>query len=311
LVYATSTTDTINQADATTSKIPFGLIAYKPSSTTCWVKHNGIMGGYSGLTIGGLVYLSETAGEVTQTKPTTAGALIQVVGVAVSATEILFNIVPADKTLDTYGSMYLNDNATAQVIETADTPIGLRNFTTGTVFGFTYDAGNTAGITAYADYSGTVAGTVLATSATHGLTTGDYITIRGTTNYNGLFQITKVDDNSFYFTATWVADDGASDFDQASHLVCDSSGAYDIDWNLTLLEATTGGSDVAITPYVNDTALTPAKAIVTMGDATSEHVSGNTRVTLAANDWVYFTASSTGTNDITFSNGTMTVEKLN
>ena len=65
-------------------------------------------------------------------------------------------------------------------------------------------------ITAFADYSGTVTGTVSVTSGTHGLTTGDTVTISGTTNYNGTFTITTIDANDFYITATWVADDGAS-----------------------------------------------------------------------------------------------------
>ena len=60
-------------------------------------------------------------------------------------------------------------------------------------------------ITAVADYSGTVAGTVLITSAAHGLTTGFTILISGTTSYDGRYSITKVDANTFYITATFVA----------------------------------------------------------------------------------------------------------
>ena len=63
----------------------------------------------------------------------------------------------------------------------------------------------TGTITAVADYSATVAGTVAVTSASHGLSTGNLITIAGTTNYNGDFSITKIDDNTFYITETFVA----------------------------------------------------------------------------------------------------------
>jgi len=62
-------------------------------------------------------------------------------------------------------------------------------------------------ITAFADYSGTVSGTVLVTSATHLIETGMSVTIAGTTNYNGFYNATKVNANTFYITATWVADD--------------------------------------------------------------------------------------------------------
>lgn len=47
----------------------------------------GLVGGYTGLTEGGAVYLSETAGSYTQSAP----AWSQVIGHAVSATEILYN----------------------------------------------------------------------------------------------------------------------------------------------------------------------------------------------------------------------------
>lgn len=60
---------------------------------------------------------------------------------------------------------------------------------------------------AFADYSGTVAGTVKGTDVGHGLVNGDTITISGTTNYNGTFTITKIGNDNFYFTDTWVADD--------------------------------------------------------------------------------------------------------
>ena len=62
-------------------------------------------------------------------------------------------------------------------------------------------------ITAFADYSGTVPGTVSATSATHGLPAGptDNIGIYGTINYNGVYTVTYIDANSFYFTKPWVA----------------------------------------------------------------------------------------------------------
>jgi hypothetical protein len=67
----------------------------------------------------------------------------------------------------------------------------------------------TTNITAFADYSGTVAGTVLVTSATHLVETGMSVTIAGTTNYNGFYSATKVNANTYYITAIWVANDAA------------------------------------------------------------------------------------------------------
>ncbi len=47
--------------------------------------------GWSGLTPGGAVYLSATAGGITQTAPSTAGDCVQIVGFALSDREILFD----------------------------------------------------------------------------------------------------------------------------------------------------------------------------------------------------------------------------
>ena len=56
--------------------------------------------------------------------------------------------------------------------------------------------------TAFADAGG---GNITVTSATHGLTTGDYIHIWDTTSYNGYFEVTVVDANTFTIADTYVA----------------------------------------------------------------------------------------------------------
>lgn len=59
-------------------------------------------------------------------------------------------------------------------------------------------------ITAFANAGG---GEVQVTSASHSFDTNDVVTISGTTNYNGIFTVTKVNTNAFKITDTWVADD--------------------------------------------------------------------------------------------------------
>ena len=67
----------------------------------------------------------------------------------------------------------------------------------------------TGSITAFADYSGTVADTVLATDASHGLSTGNTITIVSTGGtFDGTYEITYVSADTFYFTLVWP---GATD----------------------------------------------------------------------------------------------------
>lgn len=67
-------------------------------------------------------------------------------------------------------------------------------------------------VTAFADYSGTATGTVLATSTAHGLVTNDLVTISAgsTGSYDGDHTITKVSADTFYFTDTFVSTETAT-----------------------------------------------------------------------------------------------------
>ena len=134
--------------------------------------------------------------------------------------------------LDMYGEAYIYNNAVDTVIETANTPIALRQISSGLVNGWTFDAGSTGGITAYADGTG---GKVLVSDAGHGLSNGDIITIRGTTNYNGVFTVSDVTTDNFKITDTWVNDNGASDWDQGASLTAgaNSAGKYSIRWQMS------------------------------------------------------------------------------
>ena len=56
-------------------------------------KRVGRVEGAASLTPGQPVYLGETDGAVTATKPSTSGDVVQVVGVAISATSFLLNVI--------------------------------------------------------------------------------------------------------------------------------------------------------------------------------------------------------------------------
>ena len=65
-------------------------------------------------------------------------------------------------------------------------------------------------ITAYADYNATVANTTKVTASAHGLSTGMYVEISGSTSYNGEHYVTVIDSSNFYISVVFVADDGSS-----------------------------------------------------------------------------------------------------
>lgn len=80
------------KADATTSSKR--AVGFAPSAiangATGTIQFEGTIAGLSGLTIGAPYYLATTAGGITTTPPTGSGNAVQMVGVAISATELSF-----------------------------------------------------------------------------------------------------------------------------------------------------------------------------------------------------------------------------
>jgi len=208
-----------------------------------------------------------------------------------------------------YGEAYTYNNTVDTVIETANIPIALRQIVTGSLDGFTFAAGGTASISVYADYSGTVAGTVLATS-THGLATDDIITIRGTTSYNGVHQVTVVDATHFYFTDTWVANDGASDYDQGAHLIVGTlaGGKYATTWDMNTAPA--GACQLFWQMYINTTA--QPKSTSERNYANNDLKGANATATLevVAGDIIWLSVKSTTTANILNKHGNFNLHQL-
>lgn len=78
----------------------------------------------------------------------------------------------------------------------------------------------TGSISAFTDYKGTIGGAVLVTSGSHGLLTGDEVVITSTTNYNGTYQIVRIDGNTFYIFPQngFVADDATGTWTTTSYV---------------------------------------------------------------------------------------------
>jgi hypothetical protein len=117
------------------------------------------------------------------------------------------NITGSDNAAQGYHALFNNTTGT---INSAQGNYALWSNTTGyynTAIGYyaLYNLRPTsAAITSFADYGATVAGTVKATSVGHGLTGTTTKRISGTVNYNGLKSVTVIDNDSFYFTSTWL-----------------------------------------------------------------------------------------------------------
>lgn len=211
---------------------------------------------------------------------------------------------------ENYGEAYIYNNAVATVIETINTPIALRQISSGDVHGFTFDAGSSVSITSYSDYSGTVAGTVRITCTGHALTTGDIITIRGSTNYNGVFEVTVIDGDWVYITAVWAGNDGPSDIDQGASLTvgAEAAGKYPAYWQMSI--APDAACKIQVQMYINTTAQVKSTAEREFSINDLDSISSSCILTVVAGDIIWLAVQSDDVADITNKHGNFNLRKL-
>lgn len=164
-------------------------------------------------------------------------------------------------------------------------------------------------ITVFADYSGSVAGTVKATDATHGLSAGTTagVKITGNPSYNGVYTVTYIDANNFYFTATFVATGTATwgaNKDLVLARLCPAEFIYQDHTGTALSVASIGTSDLVVNKIRLTTAQTTgdctalsislAATAQTAGSATALSVSVTT-ISPANTSGVYVGLTNTGT----------------
>jgi len=109
---------------------------------------------------------------------------------------------------NSYFAWYNDDKRIAIVCQ--DTTTGSGERTTEKYDTFQGDGNLSGTISTFADYNATVVGTTKVTcSASHGLATGDRVTITSKPDsyYDGNYSITVVDADEFYFTKAYSAED--------------------------------------------------------------------------------------------------------
>ena len=206
-----------------------------------------------------------------------------------------------------HASMYLNNVGSVFAIG-ENIPTALRLWSSGTLNNWTFSAGTNGTISAFADAGG---GEVTVTDTAHGLLTGDYITIKGTTNYNGVFQITKVDNNSFKITDTWVANDATGTWNQGSYLQAGAGaeGTYNLLWLMRCTELA-GVEDVTFIPYKNTTQIAEAIDANLFAAAGNEMVGGGAFVTIVAGDRLWLSAQATGAVSLVYQYGVLKLNRI-
>lgn len=208
-----------------------------------------------------------------------------------------------------YGEMYQASNAIATVIDTADEWYAVRLFSTGEVSNWTFDAGSTGVIASIANAGG---GDVIINDVAHGLSAGDMISITGTTNYNGLYEVKTVTIDSFTITATWgVSETGK--WNQGSSLTAGSgaAGKYIMHFSVTL------------TPQINNHIFTFAtaknaidcpkcRARQKAGNAGDYHSISSTSIhDVSVGDIIYLVVKNiNATGNVTIRHSNLNLEKL-
>lgn len=196
-----------------------------------------------------------------------------------------------------YGEMVLHDNAGAMTINDADEPHAISGLSTGLVSNFTFNAGETAAITVFADAGD---GQVTVTSAGHGLSNGDWVTITGTTNYQGVFQVANVDTDTFEITDTWVADDGTGTYEKGSSLTAGAGAAGNYKAILSIIGSSAANAKAYNWHlYINGTISTKVH-VDDLLNTTISGSAGSGLITLADDDVVWIAVEgSTDTSDLT------------
>ena len=217
-----------------------------------------------------------------------------------------------------YGEMYMYDNVTTCVIDTANVYHAVYNTfgnndgtlapttDTGT---FTFKAGEAAAISAIADGG---RGTIECTTAGHTLLAGEPITITSTTNYNGAYLVLAAGLTATKFRVTKAY--GATETGSARRpatLKCLTAGVYGCNFSVSGICAS--ANDIFKFELNKDvTALDNISTRVLFTTGTNYRSgSGTGNVTLTAGQYIWMSVKNeSGTGDLTINNANVSLRRI-
>ncbi|HUW34772.1 MAG TPA: hypothetical protein VM223_24450 [Planctomycetota bacterium] len=207
-----------------------------------------------------------------------------------------------------YGGMKITGDA-AQSVPEASVDQAIYGGATGAVSNFTFTAGATVDITAYADGGG---GKVTCTTAGHTFVNGDYIAITNTTNYNGVFIVSGVDGATFQITDTFNGDDEQGTARRGDRLVAaaGAGGTYIMGFSVSTSEGGAAGSTVEYSGYINATQQGQALCRRKYANNDVGNCGATGTLTLAVGDHVWFAMQSSGTNAITIEKANVVIHRI-
>jgi hypothetical protein len=214
--------------------------------------------------------------------------------------------------LRSYAGAYSHENTTPITIEKVGIPHALHGLTQGHLStGWTFFAGKSLSITAFANSGGTK---TQVTVAGHGLVNGDVITLANTTSYDGIYNIEQVTTNTFVIQKTWVANDGAQIGHAAAYLTNTNDSATGIYLVCGVVSATPANSNdvFEFEYYLDTTELLNTESQIKLG-ATSDYAVATTQgiidYTAGQRLWAK-TENLSGAGDLTIRNANYTITRI-
>ena len=210
-----------------------------------------------------------------------------------------------------HGEMFLDGNGTPVTISTKDDPVALEGFSSSHLVDISFVSSANGVTTDTANNSGTLR----ITDATHGLTTGDIVTINGlaTPAQNGTTAITRITDDVFDCDdISYATIDETGAWQMGSYLLVPTGGAGTY---LALMtnSATPGGTNKTylIQLCVGTVAQTDAKAERKFGAADIGAFPLGGFMTLADADRVWLSVTNlSDTTDITFKHANLSIHRI-
>ena len=210
-----------------------------------------------------------------------------------------------------HAEMFLDGNGTPVTITTKDDPVALEGFSSSHLQDFTFVSSKNGTITDTANNSGTLR----ITDATHGLETGDIITINGlaTPAQNGTTAITKITNDIFDCDdISYATIDETGTWQMGSYLLVPTGGAGTYMASMTS-SSTSGGANKTflIQLCIGKVAQTDVKVERKFSAADIGSVGMNGLITLADANRVWLSVTGLpDTTDITFKHANLSLHRI-
>ena len=207
-----------------------------------------------------------------------------------------------------YGEMYTISGGEIEVVTQNVWEAVILNVSQGELNGFTYDAGGSGGIDSVADAG--LGDITVTTPDAHGLSIGDYITITGSTDYDGIYEIKTVPSGTTYTVTKAFTETRTGSWIQGASLTATKTATYRGMWS-ACGTAANNGDVLHFSPCKNTTVASKAIGKRKFSNVDVGSFSGCAIMSVTVGDVIFFCVKNTsGTGNITISDRDMNLVEI-